>query len=319
MSQDASFFERSSLIKEKRTSELLSKWHISFKGEKRKDLERFVADLTNGKETYKLMLDEIVKALPSALDGESWQWFRQEYQFWKSYEDFVDAFRLQYSFEDVQEILRKELEVRTQGPSEEISTYLLKVRELLDQLKPPLTLGEQLDRVYQKLHPLYRLRIERKDFENFPELLRLGKREELRRAQEKAYKPPPPIADSAFPASAYIPPKTQRHVRLAPVEQTSAAEVEITPCSSSSNLAPVAAAQTDERTQQRSSRDRKFKPPDGQQGEKKDRKRDARSKSRGRRSDKPKKDEAQTTKNTPMQGELKIETAPPKAKYEDMQ
>ena len=141
----------------------------------------------------------------------------------------------------------------------------------------------------------------------------------MRRVQEKAYKSPPPIADSAFPASAYIPPReTQQHVRLASVEQTSAAEVEITPCSISSNLAPVAATQTNERTQQRSSRDRKFKPPDGQQGEKKDRKRDARSKSRGRRSDKLKKDEAQTTKNAPTQGELKIETAPPKAKYEDM-
>ena len=209
MSQDASFFERSSLIKEKRTVELLSKWHISFKGEKRKDPESFIADLTNCKETYKLTLDEIVKALPSALDGESWPWFRRQYQFWKTYEDFVDAFRLQYSFEDVQERLRKELEVRTQGLSEQISTYLLKVSDLLDQLKPPLTLGEQLDCVSQKLHPSYRLRIEKKVFENFPELQRLGKREELRRAQEKTYKPPPPISDSAFPASAYIPPKQQ--------------------------------------------------------------------------------------------------------------
>ena len=73
MRQGASFFERSSLIKEKRTSELLSKWHISFKGEKREDPESFIADLTNCKETYKLSLDEMVKALPSAFDGESWQ------------------------------------------------------------------------------------------------------------------------------------------------------------------------------------------------------------------------------------------------------
>ena len=131
-SQDASFFERSSLINEKRPSELLSKWHISFKGEKRKDPESFIADLTICKETYKLTLDEIVKDLQSALDGESWQWFRREYQFWKTYEDFVEAFHLQSSFEDVQERLRKELKVRTQGPTEEISTYLLKVSDLLD-------------------------------------------------------------------------------------------------------------------------------------------------------------------------------------------
>ena len=121
MSQDASFFERSSLSKEKRTSELLSKWHIFCKGDRKRDPESFIVDLTNCKETYRLTLDEIVKALPSALDGESWQWFRREHQFWKTYEDLVDAFRLQYSFEDVQERLRKELEVHTQGPSEKIS------------------------------------------------------------------------------------------------------------------------------------------------------------------------------------------------------
>ena len=103
MSQDASFFERSSLSKEKRTSELLSKWHISFKGDRKRDPESFTADLTNCKETYKLTIDEIVKALPSALDGESWQCFHRDYQFLKTYEDHVDAFRLQYSFEDVQE------------------------------------------------------------------------------------------------------------------------------------------------------------------------------------------------------------------------
>ena len=318
MSQEASFFERSSLSKEKRTSELLSKWHISFKGDRKRDPESFIVDLTNCKETYKLTLDEIVKALPSVLDGESWQWFRREHQFWKTYEDLVDAFRLQYSFEDVQERLRKELEVRTQGPSEEISTYLLKVRDLLDQLKPPLTLGEQLDRVYQKLHPSYRLRIERKDFENFPELQRLGKREELRRAQEKAYKPPPPISDSAFPASAYIPPKQQRHVRLASVAQTSADEIEES-LSSSSNLAPVATTQTDQEPDQKSSRERKAKPKDEQRGDKKDRKRDARSKSRGRHRDKPKKDRDQPSEPEKKQEELKIEEVPPKAKYEDMQ
>ena len=81
----------------------------------------------------------------------------------------------------MQERLRKELEGRTQGPSETISTYLCKVRDLLDQLKPPLTLHEQLDRVYQKLHPSYRMMFDRKDFETFPELQKLGKKEELRR------------------------------------------------------------------------------------------------------------------------------------------
>ena len=36
MRQDASFHERSSLIKEKCTNELLSKWHISFEADRKK-------------------------------------------------------------------------------------------------------------------------------------------------------------------------------------------------------------------------------------------------------------------------------------------
>ena len=71
MSQDASFFERSSLSKEKRTTELLSKWHISFKGDRKRDPESFIVDLTNCKETYKLTLDEIVKALLSMVSHGS--------------------------------------------------------------------------------------------------------------------------------------------------------------------------------------------------------------------------------------------------------
>ena len=89
-----SAFERSSLTREKRTTELFWKWHISFKGDRKRDPEGFLANLTRCKETYELNLDEIIKALPSVLDDDAWQWFRREYQFWKSYEDLVEAFRL---------------------------------------------------------------------------------------------------------------------------------------------------------------------------------------------------------------------------------
>ena len=235
-----SSFERSSLTREKRTTELFGKWHISFKGDRKMDPEGFLANLTRCKETYELNFDEIIKALPSVLDDDAWQCFRREYQFWKSYEDLVEAFRLQYSFEDVQERLRKELEGRTQGPSESISTYLCKVRDLIDQLKPPLSLHEQLDRVYQKLHPSYRMRFDRKDFETFPELQKLGKKEELRRAQDRAYKPPPSLAESSFPSSAYVPLKTPRSGKVAvmgPLERSEmslidAPTMEIAPVSS---------------------------------------------------------------------------------------
>ena len=59
-----SVFERSSLTRKKRTAELFGKWHISFKGDRKRDPEGFLANLTHCKKTYELNLDEIIKALP---------------------------------------------------------------------------------------------------------------------------------------------------------------------------------------------------------------------------------------------------------------
>ena len=100
--------------------------------------------------------------------------------------------------------------------------------------------------------------------------------------------------------------------------QTSLDEVEVT-LSSSSNLAPVGTTQTEERSQQRSSRNRKIKPPDGQQGEKKDRKRDTRSKSKSRAAGQKKESRAKFTENQPTTEPPKIEVVPPNGKFEDMQ
>ena len=250
-------------------------------------------------------LEEIIKALPSVLDEEAWQWFRREYQFWKSYEDLVKAFRLQYSFEDVQERLRKELEDRTQGPSKTISTYLCKVRDLLDQLKPPLTLHEQLDRVYQKLHSSYRMRFDRKDFETFPELQKLGKKEELRRAQDRAYKPPPSLAESSFPSSAYVPTRTPRPGKVAMIEPPGVTETtllgtqptEIAPVSSP----PHSAAQQRNKRTGRSTPKKPF-----------NKKNNRRSPSRGRNS-------SNVTVEHPSPEPPEIQVVPPKLKQEEMQ
>ena len=55
-----SAFERSSFTREKRTTELFVKWHITFKGDRKRDPEGFLANLTRFKETYELNLDEII-------------------------------------------------------------------------------------------------------------------------------------------------------------------------------------------------------------------------------------------------------------------
>ena len=243
--------------------------------------------------------------MSSVLDDDAWQWFRREYQFWKFYEDLVEAFRLQYSFEYVQERLRKELEGRTQGPSEPISTYLCKVRDLIDQLKLPLTLHEQLDRVYQKLHPSYRMRFDRKDFKTFPGLQKLGKKEELCRAQDRAYKPPPSLAESSFPSPAYVPPKTPRSGQIALMEPPGLTEtslldaptMEIAPVSSP----PQATAQKrNERAGKTTSKKGFSKAPD-------------------RRSPSQNRGKTNVKTEPPSSEPPTIQVVPPKLKHEEMQ
>ena len=141
--REVSSLEDPSFIREKRMGELLKKWHIEFRGRGREDLECFLKNLYECKQSYGLSLKDAIRALPAVLDGDAWLWFRREYNTWQTYSDFVDAFRLQYCTEDMQCRLKTDIERRTQGPQEDMSTYLSKPRNLLDQRKPPLLLGEQ--------------------------------------------------------------------------------------------------------------------------------------------------------------------------------
>ena len=237
--REYSGLETSSFLREKQTCEILARWRIAFKGDYKKDPEGFLTNLYECKQSYGLSLDDIIKALPSVLDDEAWYWFRREYGNWRSYSDFIDAFRLQFCMQDLQEALARELRERTQGPHEDISTYLSKIRGLMDQIMPPMSLAEQLRVAYRNMHPAYKQRIDKSRCVSFPELQRLGKEEELRRLEEKSYKPPPSAESSAFPAFAYVAPKQPRSSRLASIAMGQVIaddnSVAITP-----NLAPVA-------------------------------------------------------------------------------
>ena len=99
-------------------------------------------------------------------------------------------------------------------------------------------LAEQLRIAYRNLHPSYRLRIDKAKCSSFTELQRLGKDEETRRREERSYRPPPSLENSAFPSFAYIAPKYQRSNRLASIANEQLAD-EMAPAVLT-NLAPIA-------------------------------------------------------------------------------
>ena len=208
-STDSTRWENSTFLRESRTCDLLHKWNISFKGHEKNDREEFLTHLTVCKDNFGLSLEDLLRTIPAVFDAQTSQWFNREYRAWEKYDDFIEAFRLQYGADDLQKRLRQELEHRTQGPREDICTYLSKFRALLDRIRPLLPISKQLDRTYRNLHPSYRQRISRDQFNSFLELQKLGKREEVRRLQDRAYKPQPPSDETWFPKSAYEEPPTK--------------------------------------------------------------------------------------------------------------
>ena len=105
--------------------------------------------------------------------------------------------------------LLKDIETRTQGPLEDIATYISKFRYLLDQIHPPMTLKDQLDKTYWNLHPIYRRNINSDRFSSFSELQEIGKRVELEQSRLKSYRPPPTAEDVFYLLAAYRPPNQQ--------------------------------------------------------------------------------------------------------------
>ncbi|CAB0037991.1 unnamed protein product [Trichogramma brassicae] len=136
----------STLARERNTCDLYRQWGLVFRDAGKSNPEMFITRLMTCAGRYQLSLDDICRTLPAVLDMEACAWLEREEREWETLDDMAEAFRLQYCDEGTQQCLRQEIEARTQGPKEEISVFLLKIRLLLDQLKPPLCLSEQIDR-----------------------------------------------------------------------------------------------------------------------------------------------------------------------------
>uniref|UniRef100_A0ABD2WNZ3 RNA-directed DNA polymerase n=1 Tax=Trichogramma kaykai TaxID=54128 RepID=A0ABD2WNZ3_9HYME len=202
----------STLAREKNTCELYRQWGLIFRDSGKNNPELFISRLMTCAGRYQLSLDDICRTLPAVLDMEACAWLEREEKEWKTLKDMAEAFRLQYCDEGTQQCLRQEIEARTQGPKEEISVFLLKIRLLLDQLKPPLCMREQIDRAYMNLHPSYRRAFSREQCVTFREFQKLGKLEELKRRQELAYREPPKSENVMFRNAAYVEPEESRSV-----------------------------------------------------------------------------------------------------------
>ncbi|CAB0034285.1 unnamed protein product [Trichogramma brassicae] len=202
----------STLAREKNTCELYKQWGLVFRDAGKANPDSFISRLMTCAWRYQLSLDDVCRTLPAVMDVEANAWLEREERNWATLDDLAEAFKLQYCDEGTQECLRQEIEARTQGPEEEISVFLLKIRLLLDQLVPPISEAEQIDRAYRNLHPSYRRAFSRTQCINFREFQKLGKLEELKRRQELAYRSPPSFDNVLFKNAAYVKPQNREKI-----------------------------------------------------------------------------------------------------------
>ena len=185
----------------------IREWRLTFSGGNETSAEDFLCRVEEMRRGTNLSDDDLLSALPDLLDGIARLWARQECHMWRSWLDFVFAFRMRYSDRDLQFRVRQELMTRTQGEREPINDYVVVFRHVVKFLRPQPPLEEQLTLLYNNLRPEYRRSFLRTQLTSYSDLEQLGREFEVTKKACQLYRPPPEVSDSWFPEVAYKPAK----------------------------------------------------------------------------------------------------------------
>jgi len=146
------------------------------------------------------MLGSVV---PMFLTGEAYFWYRNEVIPFMNWEDFKHRLRQEFQTAGYEQELRKQLDARTQGPDEPLTSFIRVINELFDRLGDRfINEGERVHRILRQMHPEYRHALQGKQVNTMQEL-----RVAAHSAQEliKAYRSyvPPPQSAGVEPSLAY--------------------------------------------------------------------------------------------------------------------
>ncbi|CAL8112948.1 unnamed protein product [Orchesella dallaii] len=140
-------------------------------------------------EAYKLAMcctyeDIIKQILPVCLKDEAFDWYIFVRERIDSWEIFVSMFRKEFQPPGYYDELRKELDARTQGTGEPLTSYIRIIKDFYDRLDKSVDEQIIVKRILRQMHPHYRFILTRsgKDFCSLMDLM-----EEARHAQEYIY------------------------------------------------------------------------------------------------------------------------------------
>lgn len=136
------------------------------------------------------MLTEVA---PMALEGQAFFWYRFESRNepFADWNDFKQRFRLEFQALGYEDELRKELEVRTQGPTEPLTAYIRVILDYFERLGLFPSEEEVVKRIKRNMHPQYLQILQGRRIDSVKDLMDGAVEAQKIIKAYRAYKPPP--------------------------------------------------------------------------------------------------------------------------------
>ncbi|XP_015595377.1 uncharacterized protein LOC107267791 [Cephus cinctus] len=191
------------MVLENMAVKLAKKWQIKFTGQDGCTVQEFIQKVNMHRKGTSITDDELLKVLPSWLEGRAAQWWNITHHRWRNWSEFLTDFETMYAGPIYQQRVREELRLRTQGPKESLMDYLISVQNIMSHLRPQLSEREKLDLIMDNLHPDMYPYFSPKPFRSMEEVQEQMMVIDARRARARYYRVPPLPQDSLFPENAY--------------------------------------------------------------------------------------------------------------------
>lgn len=146
--------------------------------------------------------DILTRGVPVALTDAALRWWTFTGGFDK-WDTFKEAFLNEFGPVNYRELLKKELDDRTQHPAESLSAFIQTIAGYYEKIGVAVTEETKIERVMRQMHPEFRRALAGRKFDTLRDMAKAGP--EIQRAilMDRDYRPPPPAAWSVEPSLAW--------------------------------------------------------------------------------------------------------------------
>ena len=157
----------------------IRKWGCHFDG---KDPIAFLERVEELQAAYGFTGLQLVRGLPEMLRGDALFWYRNNQSAWDEWDGFAEDFREYYLPRRYAAKLRRDIQARLQGPDEPYRKYATEMLTMMRRVGGYVE-EDQLDLLYDNLHPRYKMYVRRDQLRRPADLLRNA--EEFEHLQEQ--------------------------------------------------------------------------------------------------------------------------------------